>query len=749
MNDHWTKLRTLLSCQPHHRIWGALVRVLEDWPAGELEAALTEAEAVLVSWPDMLRAGDAWLPALLAGQPQPRFRLARRLSFLTSAPEQLARALALPELAPLTALDVGYLGEGAAEIIRIVARSPVLRRVRSFEVHGISLAQGELEVLLEAGALASVQELSLAGCGLEAAHLRKLVESLSGGPLRSLNLSYNPLGDDGTQVLAGWPGARALRQLVLEKCKVGTEGAAALGSSPHLGALEELTVGADPAWGEAGLRRFLQSFQLLQLRKLQLQAHELGDAGAQALAACAGLAKLESLDLRGNGIGPKGCQALAQSPHLESLSALSLGDNPLGIKGLTALASSPLLGRLRDLSLIRVKAGAKGAAALAASPQSAGLRHLNLMYNDIKDEGVTALVQSPHLAGLRQLSLFSNKIGPAGAAALARARWSELRELDFGGNPLGGAGGKALAEGAGLAPVAVLQLSHCRLGNAGLADLLGSPHLRQVERIDLASNSVRRPGLEALVRAAEQLPRLMVLDLSGNNLTPDELAVLLQSRALTEAALAGGHHSLRELAAPKPASLSLEQAQTFFEEFLRREHAMQVAKYRDTPEGFSAKQAALRQLCGLGYISSITHQGGIGEEARERQAQWEVMRPLFLIRAFQHPALGTLFRAYVGSESNYGSPSAPLKYSKSFFAAPVGGTLRCVASYRLCLDCNGRGKQGARKCGECNRYGRKWNGPWNGWKYVTGQQIQELGAPLGTLRLRAPEDPEHREEYDS
>jgi Ran GTPase-activating protein (RanGAP) involved in mRNA processing and transport len=749
MNDRWTQLRTLLSCQPHHRVWGALVRRLDDWPAEELEAALTEAEAALRTWPDELRYGDLWLPALLAGQPQPRFRLARHLYLSNPAPEQLARVLELPELATLPSLSLTASGPGTDELLRIVARSPTLRKLRSLQLGALPLGQGGLELLLESGALAAAQELKLSGCGLEGGHIQKLVEALPSGGPRSLELSQNPIGDVGARAIAAWQGAQGLRRLVLDTCQVGVEGAAALGASTHLSQLEELSAWQQTGWGTAGIAAFLQDFRLTRLRALRLWAHGLGDEGAQALAACPGLARLEVLNLLENGIGPKGCQALARSPHLENLRELSLNRNPLGIKGLTALAESPLLGRLHTLHLNVTKAGPKGTAALAASPQAAGLRHLELNANDLKNEGVTALVRSPHLAGLRCLKLSNNKIGPDGAAVLAGAEWRELSELDLSGNPLGGAGGAALGQGNGLSTVAVLNLSHCRLGNAGVAALVRASRWNQLERLNLESNSLRRAGLEALVQAAGNVPRLAVLEAAGNQLTSDEQAVLLQSRSLTAAAITGGHYVLQELAVSKPETIPLSEAQAFFEEFLRREHAVHVAKYLKTPEGLEETQKEFRALCGLGYFEHVAHQGRAGREVCERQASWQTTRTLFLIRAYKHPALGTLFRGYVGPDSTYGHPPVAQQYDQSYFVALAGGSLKCIARYRLCLDCHGVGRLNGRPCSECKRYGRKWKGPWNGWEHAGGQELQELGTPVGVLRLKPPSDPAHREEYDA
>ena len=87
--------------------------------------------------------------------------------------------------------------------------------------------------------------------------------------------------------------------------------------------------------------------------------------------------------------------------------------------------------------------------------------------------------------------------------------------LDMHRNPIGAAGVRALSSWSGLAHVTELNLSHCELGDEGVAELVSSVHLRSLRKLRVAHNDLTDRSME-LIAHAPQLGQLVHLDLSGN-----------------------------------------------------------------------------------------------------------------------------------------------------------------------------------------------------------------------------------------
>ena len=150
--------------------------------------------------------------------------------------------------------------------------------------------------------------------------------------VKTLKLSYNPLGDEGAKALAemlGGNGAESsgtvnttLEHVDLSKCRIGPVGAQHLAQALCVNTL---------------------------VKTLKLSDNPLGDEGARALAEMLGgngaessgtvNTNLEHVDLSKCRIGPVGAQHLAQALCVNtSVKTLKLSDNPLGDEGAKALA---------------------------------------------------------------------------------------------------------------------------------------------------------------------------------------------------------------------------------------------------------------------------------------------------------------------------------------------------------------------------------------------------------------------------
>lgn len=167
---------------------------------------------------------------------------------------------------------------------------------------------------------------------------------------------------------------------------------------------------------------------------------------------------------------------------------------------LEAVAESPYLGRLTALTVHAERTGEPLARVLAGCPHLAGLRVLRLTRNRLTDAAVGQLAASAGMPRLEELDLSENEIGETGARALAASQHlTHLRGLELARNQVGPAGAEALA---------------------------GSDRLAALERLGLAQNGLNAPRLHTLTRVTDLL-RVPVLDLTGNAITPEVLALLL------------------------------------------------------------------------------------------------------------------------------------------------------------------------------------------------------------------------------
>lgn len=85
--------------------------------------------------------------------------------------------------------------------------------------------------------------------------------------------------------------------------------------------------------------------QLRGLRALHLQHNRFTEVGVTALAGSPALADVAALDLRHNRVGPAGAAALAASPHVGGLATLHLHTAEAGVEGARALGASTTLRR--------------------------------------------------------------------------------------------------------------------------------------------------------------------------------------------------------------------------------------------------------------------------------------------------------------------------------------------------------------------------------------------------------------------
>lgn len=264
---HSAMLRAAIHEGPSEKSWAIVCASLDH--IDDAEKLIAFADKYVNTWPEPLRvAPTKWWLDLIAGRPQPRWRLARALHLknkelpagldvatalsahaatrqiahlslagLELGDEAMAAIVSSTRVAQLESLDASANLLGPAAILAF-ARSH-LGELESLDLSSNNFDARSMEVLLAANRLAKLRSLSARACGLGVDAARAIAESEGLVRLAELDLSYNPLGDRGAGAIAASPFASKLHRLALKRTELGALGLKALLASSSLaGAIE-------------------------------------------------------------------------------------------------------------------------------------------------------------------------------------------------------------------------------------------------------------------------------------------------------------------------------------------------------------------------------------------------------------------------------------------------------------------------------------------------------------------------------
>lgn len=266
--EEWAQLDALLEAprtdeahaqrvRRYERAWIGLCELLDGWPEGPaLEAALADALRALRSWPAQVRSAPTrWWRRALAGQPEPRLILARRLDVRGAG---------------LTDVDVATLmGSKDLDVLTVL------------RLEGDGLGDEAAQTIAQSPCVQQLRELYLGRNDLSAEGARALARSPRLGQLRVLSLAHNPLGDAGVLALAEGPELEALRELYLDQTQAGAPAARALAVC-HMRQLERLTLWGNPELGDAGARALDKRLEVQFPAMVYLEIGECGVTRALA-----------------------------------------------------------------------------------------------------------------------------------------------------------------------------------------------------------------------------------------------------------------------------------------------------------------------------------------------------------------------------------------------------------------------------------------------------------------------------------
>jgi uncharacterized protein (TIGR02996 family) len=323
-----------------------------------IEAASESGLATLARWP------------LLPDLTRLSLRQAYRASIDAAACEAALKRIA--KRAPLSSLSVHRLVFDPAALSRMLAS--LHASLRELEIDGNGALAGSLGLDWPA-----LDRLALTGLDMTASDVDDAIVHAALDQLASLDLSHNPLGDDGIRAIIDRSFAN-LRALDVRHTELTGAGLHAMARAPLLRGLTSLAIGngiygleeSDPPIGPLSV--IAEVFDALTELELDEDAERPEDVvdlvrrlrsplrrlrlrvGAHAVAVVAqlvdnpALADLRELDLSDQRLGDRGAILLANA-ELRSLEDLDLSDCEIGRDGARALAQSRTLPHTLELNL--------------------------------------------------------------------------------------------------------------------------------------------------------------------------------------------------------------------------------------------------------------------------------------------------------------------------------------------------------------------------------------------------------------
>ncbi len=249
-----------------------------------------------------------------------------------AAAEFVTHAERIGRLAPITDLRLPV----ALDHLAAIAAVPWLDRLTHLDLTGNVGLGSRLDYFFGLADLPRLRSLELRNCQLWAEHataLNRLAPRWS--RLTRLNLSGNPLGDNGVEHLASSAVWSGLEELVI-RCDeqqfidaIHAIGAAAIANSPHFANLKTLDLNGHYI-GDAGFTGIAESRTLRGLIHLDVGYNELGTINGDVydiLNESAILPKLKTLILDGNRISSRALETIVRLRRLSEMKMISIDDS--------------------------------------------------------------------------------------------------------------------------------------------------------------------------------------------------------------------------------------------------------------------------------------------------------------------------------------------------------------------------------------------------------------------------------------
>lgn len=231
-----------------------------------------------------------------------------------------------------------------------VLSSPIVDRLTAIELEDTPLSEAESHELARICRSApSLRQLTLNKCRVGANEFKRFLQSAELPQLTHLDLTGNPLRDSGIRLLADFVGLQSLTELNLNACECGKPGVQSLLDSGLMRRLTALHLN-DNFLGDAAARMLLTSGEIDSIRLISLGS-DLTDNGLGFIANSPAVSRWRELTVQGSSFTAAGLLTLLRSTELANLSSLTLAGLSLHLGHLPNLNRKPFTSRLRALTI--------------------------------------------------------------------------------------------------------------------------------------------------------------------------------------------------------------------------------------------------------------------------------------------------------------------------------------------------------------------------------------------------------------
>lgn len=327
--------------------------------------------------------------------------------------------LARGKLAGLQRLQLEQARLAGDEIAPLAAFGPRLVQLR---LHHNKLAEKGARLL--ASEFPALELLDVESAELRVGGVQALLASTNLAKLQSLDISRNGLGNEAVAAFDAI-GLPALRHLACLQGMLEAPAAVALARA-NLDGLRSLDLSENPLRDD-GVIALAETTRLPKLDVLRIKRTGVGARGLGVLGASDLGARLRAIDLARNEVDDNGLAALLASGRLDAIDALDLAGSALTIKGVKTLVASPIAARIKHLTITGLDVGALDPLLAAELPE---LR--SLVADRFDDDAARLLADARGLPALHSMVFTARELTDAGAVTLAaspqlqRVLWFEL-----------------------------------------------------------------------------------------------------------------------------------------------------------------------------------------------------------------------------------------------------------------------------------------------------------------------------------
>jgi len=448
-------------------------------------------------------------------------------------------------------------------------------RLQILSLSNCRIGLKQMEYLANLTSLSNLRHLDLSNNHMGVLETLQLTSMTFLTNLEVLNLNNNALTFEGCEALAEASHFSTLTALHLNQNKIDQRGGLSLMHSIHLTNVRDLRLKknnmaefSSEAISNIGSSPF--GIFGMKLLTLDLSENDIKLSDLHFLSSSTWLENLTYFDLSSTSIELSSLEFLSHVDYLRNLSTLNVSGNPLGNGTLPFIACSPTFANLQSLSVSACSMENLGAL-YAETMFFSRLSTLDLSHNPIADLGLKQIILSGILTNLRSLNLSNTMLSARGSRYFSKTSkfykknisllaLKNLTFLDLSDNKLCNKGLENLAQAPFLTSIKILSLRNCNFRSLGISSLTASHFLTTLTSLNIGGNKLNDQAMKIIARCSHfsclrnliiphnyigrmgvqfliqslSLKNLLRLDISNNNLEPEEVQLLRTAKTFDE-----------------------------------------------------------------------------------------------------------------------------------------------------------------------------------------------------------------------